>query len=115
MSEFYVVLDALFEPELVAEAKTASNVSESLSEFLAVHEQNLSKLEYGFQRPKVDQGRKTSGSTFVFSCDGMSSESVTKMIERLSSFSDSSVVDNGFICRVLHPLDRSRKLRLRFR
>ena len=35
MSEFYVVMDALFEPELVTEAKTASNVSESLSEFLA--------------------------------------------------------------------------------
>ena len=35
MSEFYVVMDALFEPELVTEAKTASNVSESLSKFLA--------------------------------------------------------------------------------
>ena len=55
MSEFYVVLDALFEPELVAEAKTASSVSESLSGILGRYTSRIyPNLEYGFQRPKVD-------------------------------------------------------------
>ena len=115
MSEFYVVLDALFEPELVAEAKTASNVSESLSNSWPVHGQ-LSKLEYGSKGQKSTRAGKPAGLRLFFSCDGMSSESVLKMIERLSSFSDSSVVEVtvSFAESPPIPLDRSRKLRLPF-
>lgn len=117
MSEFYVVMDALFEPELVTEAKTASNVSVSLSEFLVgTRAEFIQTWNMVSKGQKSTRAGKPAGLRLFFSCDGMSSESITKLIEKLSSFSDSSVVEVtvSFAESPPIPLDRSRKLRLPF-
>ena len=72
MSEFYVVMDALFEPELVTEAKTASNVSESLSKFLAGTRAEFIQTWNMVSKAKSRLEQESQQVRLFFSCDGMS-------------------------------------------
>ena len=117
MSEFYVVIDAIFKPELVSESKTASNVSDSISKFLSG-----TRVEFIQTWNMVSKGQKSTragkpaGLRLFISCDGMSSSSISELIAESSSFSDSNVIEVAvsFAESPSIPLDRKRKLRLPF-
>ena len=117
MSEFYVVIDAIFKPELVSETKTASNVSESLSKFLSgTRAEFIQTWNMVSKGQKSTRAGKPAGLRLFISCDGMSSSSINELIDKSSSYSDSNVkeVAVSFAESPSVPLDRKRKLRLPF-
>jgi hypothetical protein len=117
MNEFYIVLDALFKPELVSESKTASDASDTLSKFLSgTRAEFIQTWNMVSKGQKSTRAGKPAGLRVFISCDGMTHESITELIAKMSTFSDSNIaeVTVSFAESPSIPLDRKRKLRLPF-